>query len=156
MAGAISRCCRNISPKTIWSRTAGTPAKGESPRPAARRPPDNWCKPGSTAARNVRRKPLEPGFDRIKTRLYFFIDAFSSREPVSTSLENALTFLRRPAIGLGAGAAHQHRPFGGAQAIGLQERLHALLVIDDRKRPRPVGAPQAALETPGIEHARER
>ena len=41
-----------------------------------------------------------------------------------------LTFLRRPAISLGAGAAHQHRPLGVAQAVGLQEGLYGLLVVD--------------------------
>src|ERR1700736_6269697 len=66
---------------------------------------------------------------------------------------NPLAFLRRPAISLGAGAAHQHRPLGVAQAVGLQEGLDGLLVIDDGERARPVRAPQAAIETPGIEHA---
>jgi hypothetical protein len=36
-------------------------------------------------------------------------------------MDLVLTFLRRPAISLGAGAAHQHRPLGVAQAVGLQE-----------------------------------
>src|SRR5712671_1103531 len=66
-----------------------------------------------------------------------------------------LTFLRRPAISLGAGAAHQHSPLGVAQAISHAERLDGLLVVDDGERARPVRAPQAAIETPGIEHAGE-
>jgi len=49
------RCCKNMSPRTIWSRMAGTPVMGVCPRPAAKKLPANWCKPGSTAARNVRR-----------------------------------------------------------------------------------------------------
>ena len=67
-----------------------------------------------------------------------------------------LSFLRRPAVSLCAGAAHQHGPFGVAQAGGLQEGLDGLLVVDDGERARPVGAPQAAVETPGVENARER
>src|SRR5439155_24711345 len=70
--------------------------------------------------------------------------------------KEVLTFLRRPAISLGAGAAHQHRPLAVAQAVGLQEGLDRLLVVDDGERARPVRAPQAALETPGIEHAGKR
>src|ERR1700761_8550656 len=72
-------------------------------------------------------------------------------------LVGSLTLLlRRPAIGLGAGAAHQHGAFAVAQAIGLDEGLDRLLVVDDRERAGPVGAPQATLETPGIEHACQR
>src|SRR5579864_2448613 len=67
-----------------------------------------------------------------------------------------LIFLRRPAIGLGARTAHQHRPLAVAQAVRLQERRDALLVVDDREGARPVRAPQAAVETPGLEHAPER
>ena len=63
---------------------------------------------------------------------------------------------RLPPIRLGTRAAHQHGPLGLAQALRHAERLDALLVIDDRKRARPVGAPQAAIETPGVEHARQR
>src|SRR4029077_13510226 len=36
---------------------------------------------------------------------------------------NDLTLLRRPAIGLGAGAAHQHCPLTVAQTVGLAEGL---------------------------------
>src|SRR5215472_11832321 len=60
--------------------------------------------------------------------------------------ERQLTLLRRPVVGLGAGAAHQHGALAIAQALGLDERLHRILVIDDGERARPVGAPQAALE----------
>src|SRR6266446_9497688 len=73
-----------------------------------------------------------------------------------TTHREVLTFLRRTAISLGAGAAHQHRPLGVAQPVALQEGLDGLLVIDDGERARPVRAPQAAIETPGIEHAGER
>src|SRR4051794_13288479 len=58
------------------------------------------------------------------------------------------TFPRRPAIGLGAGAAHQHGALGVAQTLCLEKRLHALLITDHRKGAGPVGAPQAAFETP--------
>src|SRR5215469_3339520 len=67
-----------------------------------------------------------------------------------------LAFLRRPAIGLGAGTAHQQRPFTVAQALRLAEGLDSLLVVDDGERAAPVGAPQAALEPPGLEHAGKR
>src|SRR5579862_329951 len=100
---AIWLCCRNTSPRMIWSPTAGTRAKGANPRPATNRPPGNSCKPGSTAARSVRRS--EPAI--------------------------VLAFLRRPAVGLGAGAAHQHGALTGAQAIRFQEWFDALLVVDD-------------------------
>ena len=58
----------------------------------------------------------------------------------------ALGFFRRPAIRLGAGAAHQHCPLGVAESVSLQEGLDGLLVVHDRKRARPVRPPQAALE----------
>src|SRR6202048_1901396 len=61
-----------------------------------------------------------------------------------------LTLLRLPAISLGAGPAHQHGPLRLAQAVGLPERLDGPLVVDDGERARPVRAPQAAIETPGI------
>src|SRR5262252_8222460 len=64
--------------------------------------------------------------------------------------------LRRPAIGLGAGAAHQHGPFGLAQPVNRPEGLDRLLVVDDRERARPVRAPQAAIETPRVEYAGKR
>src|SRR5687767_14341073 len=63
---------------------------------------------------------------------------------------------RRPPIGFRAGPAHEHRALAVAQAVGLQERPGGLLVIDDRARARPVGAPEAAIETPRVEYARER
>src|SRR6516165_9476630 len=56
-----------------------------------------------------------------------------------------LGFLWRPAVSLGAGAAHQRGPFGIAQAVGRQEGLDGLLVVDNSERARPVGAPQAAV-----------
>jgi hypothetical protein len=52
-----------------------------------------------------------------------------------------LSFPRRPAVGLGAGAAHQHGPLGVAEAVRFQKRLDGLLVVDDGERARPVGAP---------------
>src|SRR3569832_71651 len=75
-------------------------------------------------------------------------------EACETSLPSA--FLRRPAVGLGAGAAHQHGALAGAQAICLEEQLDTLLVVDDRKGTRPVNTPQAALETPDNEDTGER
>src|SRR5438876_6711340 len=68
----------------------------------------------------------------------------------------ALTLPRRPTIGFGARTAHQHRSLAVTQAVSLDEGLDGLLVVDDGVRARPVRAPQAAVETPGIEHARER
>src|SRR5215469_6939099 len=65
-------------------------------------------------------------------------------------------FSRRPAIRLGAGAAHEHRPLGVTQAVSLEKRLDGLLEVDDGEGARPVGAPQTAIETPGIEYAGQR
>src|SRR3954452_2911465 len=64
--------------------------------------------------------------------------------------------LRLPPIRLGARAAHQHGALRIREPLRLQKRLHALLVIHDRSRARPVRAPETALETPGIEDARQR
>jgi hypothetical protein len=57
--------------------------------------------------------------------------------------------LRRAAQKLGAGGAQQHCPFSVAQTVSLKEGLDGPLVIDDCERPRPVRAPQAAIETSG-------
>src|SRR5258708_13837539 len=70
--------------------------------------------------------------------------------------EAGLTFLRRPAISPGAGTAHQHCPLSVGQAASLEEGLDGLLVVDDCERARPVRAPQASIETPGIKHAGKR
>src|SRR5262249_48992199 len=67
-----------------------------------------------------------------------------------------LAFLRRPAVSLGAGTAHQHRALTLAQAAGETEGLDGLFVVDDRECAGPVGAPQAAVEAPGIKHTGER
>src|SRR4029450_2005712 len=67
-----------------------------------------------------------------------------------------LTFLWRPTIGLGARAAHQHRSLTVAEAGSPEARLDGPLVVDAGVCACPVRAPQAALETPGIEHAGER
>src|SRR5687768_3519408 len=64
--------------------------------------------------------------------------------------------LRHPPISRRARAAHQHRALGIAQALGLDERPHGLLVVHDRESARPVRAPQAAIDTPRVEDARER
>ena len=61
-----------------------------------------------------------------------------------------------PTVRLLARATHQHRAFALAQAISLKERLDGVFVVDDREGARPVGAPQAALETPRVEYFRER
>src|SRR4029434_2606934 len=67
-----------------------------------------------------------------------------------------LAFLRRPAVCLGAGSAHQHRALTLAQAVSETEGLDGLFVVDDRECAGPVGAPQAAVEAPGVEHTRAR
>src|SRR5215831_7034156 len=64
--------------------------------------------------------------------------------------------LRRPAIRLGAGTAHQHCAFTVAQAVGPAEGLDGLLVVDDCEGASPVGAPETAFETPRVEHAGDR
>src|SRR5258708_12679567 len=55
---------------------------------------------------------------------------------------------RRPAIGLGAGAAHQHGPLAVAQAIGHTEGFDGLLLVDDGHPPRPVPPPPPPPHTP--------
>src|SRR6516165_7572652 len=67
-----------------------------------------------------------------------------------------LNFLRRPTIGFGARAAHQHRSLAVAQAVSFEEGLDGLLIVDNGVCARPVRAPQATIETPGIEYAGER
>jgi hypothetical protein len=54
---------------------------------------------------------------------------------------NNLAFLRRPAIGFGSGAAHQHCAFTVSQAFGQAEGLDGLFVVADREGAGPVGAP---------------
>src|SRR5688572_4821871 len=71
------------------------------------------------------------------------------------ALSILVPLLGRPPIRLGAGAAHQHCAFPVAQALGAAERLDGLFVVDDSEGASPVGAPQAAFETPGVEHAGE-
>src|SRR5260370_17357491 len=62
----------------------------------------------------------------------------------------------RPTVGFGARAAHKNRSLTGTQAVSLEEGLDGVLVVDEGVCARPVRAPQAAFETPGIEHAGER
>src|SRR6516165_5043037 len=78
-----------------------------------------------------------------------------TRSAVSKQFRHDITqdYAWRTTVG---GAAHQHRSLGVAEAVSLQEGLDALLVVDDRKRARPVRAPQAALEPPGVEYAGQR
>src|SRR4030095_10793652 len=71
------------------------------------------------------------------------------------SVRTGLAFLWRPAILLGAVTTHQHRSFTVAQAVVLAERLDGLFVVHDCEGASPVGTPQAAFETPGVEHAGE-
>ena len=66
------------------------------------------------------------------------------------------TALRRPVIDPGAGAAHQRCPLAFGQAVGKAEWFDGLFEVDDRKRTGPVGAPQAAVDAPGVEDAGER
>src|SRR5215467_15983877 len=80
----------------------------------------------------------------------------ATRRSLEAFAATSLPLARRPTIGLGARAAHQHRALAVAQAVGLDEGLDSLLVVDDRIGARPVRAPKAALESPGIEHAGER
>src|SRR5215831_12894116 len=80
----------------------------------------------------------------------------SLRAPQAGSIAPRLALLRRPTIGLSTRAAHQHCPLTVAQAVSLKEGLDGLLVVDDGERACPVRAPQASVETPGIEYAGER
>src|SRR4029434_3082821 len=73
-----------------------------------------------------------------------------------TSAIMLLACLWRPAISLGAGSAHQHRALTLAQAVSETEGLDGLFGANDRECAGPVGAPQAAVEAPGVEHTGER
>ena len=53
-AGATSRCCTSISPRTIWSPGAGIRARAVSGRRARRKKPASWSRHGSTAERSAR------------------------------------------------------------------------------------------------------
>src|SRR6516225_2173119 len=77
-------------------------------------------------------------------------------EFVLRGLVTDLNFLRRPTIGFGARAAHQHRSLTVVQALSPEKGHDGLLVVDDGICACPVRAPQTAVETPGIEHAGER
>ncbi len=70
----------------------------------------------------------------------------NSRNP--RRLVNNLTLLRRPAIGLGAGAAHQHCPLTVVQTASLQEGRHGLLVVDDRERAESSPCPTGSARNP--------
>jgi hypothetical protein len=105
----------------------------------------------------------EPLSDEASNRLLYFLqrrtpygiqDILDGPRHVTAVAD--LTFLWRPTIGFGACAAHQHRSLTVAQAVSLEEGRDGLLVVDDHIRACPVRAPQAAVETPGIEHAGER
>jgi len=88
--------------------------------------------------------------DNHNNNCFTFVDLEGQRRgrvTISDSINIAaiLSFLWRPAISLGAGAAHQRGPFSVAQAVSLQEGLDGLLVVDNSERARPVGAPQDAF-----------
>src|SRR5215471_12404604 len=108
-----------------------------------------------TAAANPGVLALPIGACRIgHLRFNLSVKAFAGHIRVSS--RPCLTFFRQPAISLGAGAAHQHGPLSVAQAVSLKKGLDGLLVVDDCGRARPVRAPQAAIETPGVEQAGKR
>src|SRR5262245_47309232 len=67
--------------------------------------------------------------------------AFANSFRCAALLADRSPLLRRPAICLGAGAAHQHCAVTLAQTAGLPEGLDRLLVVDDREGARPVGPP---------------
>ena len=81
---------------------------------------------------------------RNMTCQYPYATCWPSKNVLAQDLRNGhLALLRRPAIGLGTRAAHQHCPFTVAQAVGLAEGFDGLGVVDDREGAGPVGAPQA-------------
>jgi len=112
----------------LSSAIAAGLARGESMEAAVRTP-----RPGS-APRSHRRTASASAMG-------------TARSIIFTVFTDALTFLRRPAVSLGAGAAHQHGPLGVAQAVGLEEGFDGLLVIDDGDA-RVQRAPQANGQSP--------
>src|SRR5688572_5460258 len=62
----------------------------------------------------------------------------------------------RPLVYFRQAAAHQLCLVTVRQTIGHAERIDGWLVVDDGLRARPVGAPHAAVEAEGVEHARQR
>src|SRR5262249_787979 len=68
----------------------------------------------------------------------------------------SLALLWRPSVRFGASPTHQHRALTVAQAVGLAERLDSLCVVDHGEGASPIGPPEAAFETPRVEHAGER
>src|SRR5258705_5254725 len=133
------------------ARTSLSPTTRSTQRPSTVVSPSSSIPSSAKNALAASRSSTTMSTLSIRSNLLFAVIHY----PVGKD-ESALPLLGRPAIRLGARTAHQHRPFTGAQAVGLTEGLDGLLVVDDRKGASPVGAPQAAFETPGIEHAGER
>src|SRR5258705_13060504 len=67
-----------------------------------------------------------------------------------------LTRWATASIDLLESAAHQRGSLALGHAVGDAECLHALFVGQNADRPRPVGAPHAAIETKGVKDAKER
>src|SRR5215210_5716108 len=61
----------------------------------------------------------------------------------------------RPVVDACQRAAHQDSAVAVREAVGDAERLDALLVGQERHRPGPVRAPQAAIQPEGVEDAPE-
>ena len=59
----------------------------------------------------------------------------------------------RPVVDASQGLPHQRSPVTVREAVGDAKRLHALCVGQQRHRPRPVRAPQAALQSERVEDA---
>ena len=68
----------------------------------------------------------DAGFPRKRKSVGRFTNICPGPERLPRMVTN-LTFLRRPTIGLGAHAAHQHRSLIVAEAASLEERLDGLL-----------------------------
>src|SRR5215510_7607499 len=109
------------------------------------------------SGREVRERfPMAPQLGQCSTAIVFRHADRAAIHPMPCRLLNpkphgrytsaimTLAFLRRPAVSLGAGIAHQHRALTLAQAVGETEGLDGLFVVDDREGAGPVGAPQAA------------
>jgi hypothetical protein len=97
--------------------------------------------------KEAKREPNDPGLDRIlraAVKHDFPVNILCwANVDAGTALIDRQPDTRRT-----------RRP--SAQAVSLEERLNGLLVVDDGVGACPVRAPQAAVATPGIEHAGKR
>src|SRR5579871_2192874 len=111
MAGATLLCCRSTLRRTNWSRKAGIRVKAACLRRVASELPDNWFRPGSTAARNARHSPARP--------------VTSLQEPVEDALKTCRELLAFSvfAVDLALQGAKEQRIKQQIKLLGIQQRM---------------------------------